>query len=392
MPEPEEGAVAPVTPPVDDTPVPSPTPRANVPANNAGEAFDAIAAEAKEELAEREKEDTALDEAAKKASADATASDEDDDADDDDADDADKPAAKADDADADADADKPPVEDEPEKSVAEQILELMRNPEMLEAALRQAGVETIQELPFVKDIVGRERQSVADQTRNDLAREAWEAKNIEGVMVEGRTAQKTLVEAIDKLAKDLEDGIEDLDVPTGELINEAFEKFGKGAMQAYHNAHFSQITNRVYQYPEYQNLSAEQEDTLAKMDGAAPADWVDEHLKIGRENLWRMAQEDVAVQAKQYVEDQTKILIEAHKSEVEKLQARFDKKLEKAITKTAEETRAASLADFATKGTPPKTPKKDSSPTVDDEEIDYSSFEAIAASVKRGLERGGSGV
>lgn len=397
---PDESVIAPVTPaveiPVDDTPVPSPTPRANVPAKNASEAFDAIAAEAKEELAEREKEDSAIDEAAKKAAAAATASDDDDDEEDED--EPKVPAAKAeddedeDDEDKPAEADKPADEEAPEATVAEQILELMRNPELLEKALRQAGVETIQELPFVKDIVGRAQQSTADQTKNEIARNLWEAKNIEGVMVEGRKAQKTLADAVEKLAKDLEDGAEDFDVPTPELINEAFEKFGKGAMQAYHNAHFSQITNKVYQYPEYQSLSQEQQDTLSQMDGAAPADWVEAHLEIGRENLWKMAQEDVAVQAKQYVEDQTAILTAAHKAEVEKLQAKFEKKLEKAIAKTAEETQAAALANFATKGTPPKTPKKDTSPVVDDEDIDYSSFEAIAASVKRTLERGGSGI
>jgi hypothetical protein len=387
----EAAPVAPVAQPlVDDNPVPNPTPRANVPAKNAGEAFDAIAAEAKEEIAEREKEDSAIDEAAKKAAADATASDEEDDADDEEEDD--KAEEEEEEDDKAEDADKPEVQEEAEKSVAEQILELMRNPETLEAALRQAGVETIQELPFVKDIVGRAQQSTADQTKNEIAKAEWEAKNIEGVMVEGRAAQKSIADAVEKLAKDLEEGLEDFDVPSTDLINEAFEKFGKGAMQAYHNAHFSQITNKVYQYPEYQSLSQEQRDTLSKMDGAAPADWVEAHLEVGRENLWKMAQEDVAAQAKQYVEDQTKILVEAHKAEVEKLQTKFDKKLERAIAKTAEETQAAALANFATKGSPPKTPKKDSTPNVDDEEVDYTSFESIAESVKKSLARGGSGV
>jgi len=398
-----EGAPAPAETETPDAPisipeVASPTPRANVPPKNASEAFDAIANEAKEEIAEREKEDASIDAAVKKAAA-AKDEDAEDDEDeptpakaDDDEDDEDEDETETKD-DADEDADKTAEgEETPEQSVAEQILELMKNPETLEAALRQAGVDTIQELPFVKDLLGRERQSAADQTANEIARAEWEAKNIEGVMTEGRKAQKSVVDLMEKLTEDINNEVEELDIPSAELINEAFESFGKGAMQAYHNAHFGAITDKVYQYPEYQNLSQEQRDTLAQKDGAPPADWVEAHLEIGRANLWQMAQEDVASQARQYVEDQNKILTEAHKLEIEKLQTKFDKKLERAIAKATEETRAAALADFATKGTAPKVPQKDSAPSVDDEEVDYSSFESIAESVKRSLARSGSGV
>lgn len=359
---------------------------------NASEAFDAIAAEAKAELEARDKVETPVDEDEDEKPSD-TDEDEEEEADEDE-----KPDTSTDDDESDEEDEEKPSdsvdddEEAEETDSTQQILELLRNPETLEAALRQAGVETIQELPIVKDIIGRERQSVADQTKNDFARAEWEARNIEGVMTEGRAAQNTLIETIEKLSKDLEEGAEDFDVPTGELITEAFEKFGKGAMQAYHNAHFSAITDRVYQYPEYQNLSPQQQADLAAFDGAPPADWLDKHLEIGRENLWRMAQEDVSNQARQYVADQTRILTEAHKAEVEKLQTKHEKRLEKAIAKATEETRAAALAEFATKGTAPKTPKKEGAVSVDDEEVDYTSFETIAASVKRSLERTSGGV
>ena len=328
----------------------------------------------------------------------------------------DEPAPKADepdDEDADEDEDDksaPPKKDEPkkddepegdepkgdapddgepadEKTVAEQILELMKNPEMLERALRQAGVDTIQELPFVKDIVGRSTQSAIDAAKAAAAKEAFEEKQVNQVLEKGRKAATEVVDLVEKLSKDLEDGAEDFKVPTTEYLVEKFNEYADGAVHAYHNKNFGEIAETVYNYPEMKGLPEEQQAFLASFAGKPPAQWLEAHLEVQRQNLWAMAQNDVRLKAEQIIEDRTKSLEEAHRLDIAKLNEKHEKAIVKAVDKAKAETRAEQLAEIASKGAPPRVPNKDNRPAVDEDEITGTSFEDIFASVKRSMEK-----
>lgn len=279
--------------------------------------------------------------------------------------------------------------DAAEKTVAEQILELMKNPELLESALRQAGVETIQELPFVKDLVGRSTQSALDQAKAALAKEQFEAQQVTSVLENGRKAAAEVIDIIEKLQKDIDEGAEEFKIPESQFLIDKFNDYADGAVHAYHNKNFGEISETVYSYPEMSGLSTEQQEYLASFNGKPPAEWLDAHLQIQRQNLWNMAQNDVAQKAEQLVADRTKALEEAHKLDLTKLTEKHERTLAKSVEKAKSETRAEVLAEFATKGAPPRVPNKDANPVIDDDDIDTGdgSMEAIWQGVKRAQER-----
>lgn len=385
---------APVTPeptPVDAAPVPEPRQRPNTSPTNSGEAFDNTVAEAKAEI---EAQERAKEEAAKKAAEPVVEEEEEEEEEAKTKEPVKKEPEEEEEEEEDADKPKEAAPEEDKTTDADRVLALLKNPELLQRALEQAGVASALELPFIKDVLGRNSQSVADQIKNEVDRQQWEAANIQGVMVEGRRAQNEAIDVMVKLAKDFEEGVEDVVIPDAKWLEERFNKYADGAVHAYHNQNFAAITERVYKWPEYQNLTNAEKAELASVDGQPPAEWIDKHLEVGRNKLWQMAQRDVADKAQKYVENEVKLATEAHKVELEKVNAKWEKKLDKAISKAVEEARASQLVEQATKGSPPKTPKKvDVAVTVDDDEVDYSSFETIAASVKRQLEKGaGSGV
>jgi hypothetical protein len=386
------------SPPVDESPAPEAAPAIDSKVNPApaaptskatvqnrpqrsSDAFDSIFEETKEEL---EKED-----------APAPADVDDDDEEDED----DKPStapAKAKDADEDEDEDGEPKEDAPaedskELSVSEQILELLKNPDMLETALRQAGVETIQELPFFKDLVGRTTQSAVDSAKAAADKERFEETQINQVLEKGRVAATEVVNMVEKLRADLEEGAEEWQVPTSEYLVDQFNAYADGAVHAYHNKNFGEIVEVVYDYPEMKNLSDEQKTYLNQFAGKPPAKWLEAQYDVGRQNLWTMAQNDVRQQAEQVIADRTKVLEEAHKLDIQKLTDKHERQLAKATAKASDNARAEALADMAKNGTPPRTPSKGTPRTVvDDSDSGDDSFEGAWASAKRSLEKSGS--
>lgn len=384
-----------------DTPAPAPDVTPSEPAATPEPAkdFESIAAETKRELeavggstppAAKKEEDKPADNKPAEPAAD---------------DDEETEDKKDDEPGGDKPAEEEPAEPEGEKTVAEQVLELMKNPEMLERALREAGVETIQDLPFVKDFVGRQTQAALDKQKAAQAKEVFEKQAVDAVLERGRAAAGEVVSAIEKLAQDIEDGAEEFKVPETEYLVQKFNEYADGAVHAYHNKNFGAIAEGIYEYPEMKGINpAEatwtdgegQTHTLAEANGQPPAVWMDAHLQVARQNLWNMAQNAVAQRAEQIIEDRTKALEEAHKLDIQKLTethekalAKAQKESEKAMAKAKEDTRAEVLAEFASKGSPPRVPSRDSSHTIDEDEISGSSIEEIWASAKKSLEKSG---
>lgn len=273
-----------------------------------------------------------------------------------------------------------------EKEVSD-ALHILTNPELLEAALRQAGVETIQELPLIKDLLGRVEQSTRDRVLAEIARAEYERNNIEAVIERGRKAADEVIALLDQAAKELEEGAEEVRLPDRELLRQKFDEYASGAVQAYHNKHFGEIAERLFRYPEIQVSDEEQQQALQSAAAREPSEWLETVYTIARENLWRMAQQDVLERATAMIDDQKKLLEASHQEEIKKLNERHERELKKAIEKAKEEARAEAFAQLAEKAPPKETPRDIRSSGTEEEEDYGETIEEIWQNVKRSMER-----
>jgi len=280
--------------------------------------------------------------------------------------------------------------EEKELNAAQELLQLMKDPELLEAALRQAGVETIQELPLFKEIIGRERQSASDTTRYELERAAQEEALVRDIIIKGDATAKDFVEQMDKLSKDIENALANpelevqLEIPDAATIKKVFEDYANSRLTAWHNQNFLPLSEFLYTLPELQVMDDTQRKFLQEANGLPPTDWLNAHLQVARNNLWTMAQNAVAEQAKETLTNERKVIEAAHKIELEKITKKHERTLKEEHDKTVEATRAEVMAEFASKGTPPKLPPKDNiEPSINDDEITGSNIEEIFESVNR---------
>ena len=301
------------------------------------------------------------------------------------------------DADADADADDsddtPTEGEEPEKTVAEQVLELMKDKKTLQAALESANVEDIMELPIVKELLGRERQSAADTTKAEIQRQQFEDTQVNARLEQGRKTIDDFVSEMEALAKAIEedeDGTAELVVPTPDTIRENFKKVADASVEAYHAQTFADIAEVIYALPELNAAPDELKAELAKFAGRPPQEWLGAHLEAARQTLWNIAQNQVAANAEKRIEDQKTLLEAAHKAEIEKLVAKHEKALAKAVEEAKKNARAEAIADAASGKLPPKSPKKTPESNIDEDEITGSTVGDIFKQVKRQMEKSGA--
>jgi hypothetical protein len=283
----------------------------------------------------------------------------------------------------------PASEETSEQQAVDDLIQLLTNPDLLEVAIRQAGVDKISELPSVKDLIGRVEQSTRDRLLNEISRAEYERQNVERFLDEARKGPEELAEMLDKAAKAIEEGESEIALPDKETILKKFQDYADAVVHAYHNQQFGNISELLFSYPELQAMTDEQRQYLGQVAGADPSTWMNTVYEIARNNLWMMAQMDVAERAQQAIEDQRKLLEAAHKEEVKKLTERYEREMKKAIEKAKEEARAEAFAELASKAPPRETPKE-SSPASGEEEDWGSSIEEIWHTAKQRLSRGAS--
>jgi hypothetical protein len=280
-----------------------------------------------------------------------------------------------------------PKDDEPEdsKSQVTDFLKMLKDPDLLEAALKQADVGTVTQLPYFKDLMGRVEQSTRDRIMAEVQKNEYEKRNVQDILVRGQAAADEVASAIEQLAKDIDEGNTEFKLPEKQYILDKFNEFAEAARHAYHNEHFGDIAQRIYTYPELLGLNDEQKAELQSVNGEKPGDWFEKTYEVARGNLWRMAQQQVAQKASEAVEERTKLLVAAHEEEVTKLKEKHERVLTKAVEKAKEEARAAAFVDIAKNGPPRETPKDSSASVVSDEADDIapgSSIDQIWAKVK----------
>lgn len=291
-------------------------------------------------------------------------------------------------------AEVPTGEDAPaaEKTVAESVLELLRDKDTLDAAIRQAGVDTINDLPLVKELLGRERQSAEDRVKSELAKQAWTQQQVTEVQAKGQKAADELFASIEKLQEEIandEDGTAELHVPTKDFMAERMKEYADGQVNAYHNSTWGELADLIYSLPELTNSTPEVKAELAKFQGAPPRVWLQAHLEASRQNLWNMAQAQLVEGAKSAIADERKTIEAAHKLELEKLTAKQAKEIAKAVEEAKKEARATALAELGSKA-PPRTPSKETQHVESGDEITGNDIASIWRSAKAAAEKSGT--
>jgi len=364
-----------------DTPDTPDTPDASASEDDAE--VDAAAEAAVEKVTKKSKKAKAAEEAAAaKAAEEAAAAKGDEDAGED---------ADAEDAAEDSNEDAP--EGDGEKTVAEQVLELMKDKKTLAAALDQAGVEDIMELPLVKELLGRERQSAIDTTRAELQRQAFEDTEVTSRLERGRKSVDEFVTEMESLLKayeEDEDGTAELAFPTAENIRGRFKEVADATVEAYHAQTFADIAEVINALPELAAATPEMRNELAKFAGRPPQEWLGAHLEVARQSLWNIAQNQVAAAAEKRIEDQKTVLEAAHKLEVEKLTEKHERVLAKAVEKARTNARQEAIADAASGKLPPRAPKKEAATEIDEGEITGKSIGDIFKQLKSQAEKSGA--
>lgn len=280
----------------------------------------------------------------------------------------------------------------PEKTAAEEVLELLGNKELLDTALRKAGVDTINELPAVKELLGRERQSTEDRVKAELAKAQWQQQAVKDVAAKGQQAAQDVYDQLDALAKEIADDVDgtaELHVPNKEFIAAKMQEFSEARVNAYHNETWGALADMIYGLPELNAAPAELKAELAKFAGRPPNEWLGAHLEAARQTLWSMAQGQVAEAAKKAIADDKLTLETAHKVEVEKLTKKAEKTQKDAVEEARKTARAEAFAEFS-KGGPPKLPTKEGASTETAEEITGNTIADIFRSARAQAEKTGA--
>jgi len=240
--------------------------------------------------------------------------------------------------------------------------------DVLNAALEAAGVDKISELPAVKALVGRIRQSAIDSTKAEIAKAQQEAAQLADVTAEGKAAKSKVINEINKLATDIENGIESVEeglvIPTEESIAEAFEEYAGSAVGEYHTKAWNVLSESIYSLPEMGGVvpegvrtqppafTAAQSALLEAVKQADPATWMAAHLAVERDVLWSWAQAEAEANEGATYANEKIVLQAAHQKELKAL----TKQHEEAIKGAREEARLEALADQSSGKLPPKTP------------------------------------
>lgn len=304
---------------------------------------------------------------------------------------ADADADKTPDADEDADADKDKPADDPAATAAaaaaaeadaakqelDDLLATYDDPEVLNAALKKAGVTKVSELPAVKEIIGRVSQSVRDQTLAEAARSAREAAQIADATREGKAAKSKLTAALKAASEALESDDPEavIELPTDEAVEKAFEDYADSAVGEYHTRAWNALSETIYSLPEFGGdmpddyagppvpaLNDQQKALLASVKGESAQAWLAAHLMVQRDVLWDWAQAHSNADLVTQHETEKVQLQAAHKNEITKLTRAH----EKALNDAREEARAEALADVSAGRVTPKTPGKTPSTTERD--------------------------
>lgn len=259
-----------------------------------------------------------------------------------------------------------PTDAEKAKIALDKLLSSFDDPAVLNAALERAGVDKIAELPAVKALVGRQVQGARDSTKAEILKAQATAAQLADVTAEGRAAKGKLIAALDQLASDIEEGKDEgLTIPTAEAIGEAFEEYAGSAVGEYHTKAWNVLSDQIYSTPEMGGpvpegvktqppaFTPEQMELLNAVKGANPSVWLQAHIAVQRDQLWRWAQAEAAADGQGSFENDKILLQSAHAKEIKELEkARAD-----AVKTARDEARAEALADIATGKLPPKTPK-----------------------------------
>jgi hypothetical protein len=300
--------------------------------------------------------------------------------------------AEADAEDADeSDADEGDTAVEP--TVAEQVVELLKDKKTLQAALEEADVSDIMDLPLVKELLGRERQSAIDTTKAELQRQQFEDTQVNSRLERGQHTIDEFVGEMENLLKayeEDEDGTAELAFPTPEAIRQRFNDVRMASVEAYHNQTFADIAEVINALPELASISPEAKQELAQYAGKPPQEWLGAHLEAARSNLWNIAQQQVSDNAEKRIEDQRTLLTAAHKLEIDKLTEKHERVLTKAVEKATSNARAEAIADAASGKLPPRAPKKEAAADIDEGEVTGKSIGDIFKQLKSQAEKSGA--
>lgn len=259
-----------------------------------------------------------------------------------------------------------PTDEAKAKADLDSLLATFDDPAVLNAALERAGVDKLAELPAVKALIGRLTQGVRDSTAAGIAKATAQAAQLAEVTAEGRAAKGKLVTALNKLAEDIENGVEEgLAIPTEDAIGQAFEDYAGAAVGEYHTKAWNVLGDTIYSTPEMGGPVPEgvktqpppftqtQVDLLESVKGAPPDVWLAAHMAVERDQLWQWAQAEAAANGQGSFENDKVVIQAAHTKELNALTRTHE-----AALKTArEEARAEALADASSGKLPPKTPK-----------------------------------
>ena len=284
----------------------------------------------------------------------------------------DEPAGEGDDA-----ATAAAAEADAAKQELDDLLATYDDPEVLNAALKKAGVTKVSELPAVKEIIGRVSQSVRDQTLAEAARSAREAAQIADATREGKAAKSKLTAALKAASEALESDDPEavIELPTDEAVEKAFEDYADAAVGEYHTRAWNVLSETVYSLPEFGGsmpddyagppvpaLNEEQKNLLAAVKGGSAAEWLTAHLMVQRDVLWDWAQAHGNADLVSKHETEKVQLQAAHKNEI----TRLTRAHEKALSDAREEARAEAIADVGAGRVTPKSPSKTPSTTERD--------------------------
>lgn len=252
-----------------------------------------------------------------------------------------------------------------EEAARADVLALLGDPANLDAAIREAaakGIENVTEIPIIKEILRRVRQSERDTVTAAVEKQAREVAATSQYIQAGKTAEDALFALMTKAEADITEGATVIGLPTEETLKASLKSIKEAAVGQYHGHTWQTVADAFYELPEITSawdmaqstdpavraIGIEQVNLLSEKD-IQPEEYLRRHTKVSRDNLWQMAQ--AAERSKQSSSwgDREKLLNASHAQEIGKARAETTR----LVSEAKQSERANAFADLAKMGLPP---------------------------------------
>lgn len=255
----------------------------------------------------------------------------------------------------------------PDESAARaDVLALLGDPANLDAALREAaakGIENVTEIPIIKEMLRRVRQSEHDTLTAAVEKQAREVAATSEHIQAGVRAEADLLALMVQAEKDIKDGAPNIGIPTEETLKATTKAIRDAAVGQYHGHTWQTVADAFYELPEVTSawemsqspdpsiraIGEEQVRLLSEKD-IQPEEYLRRHTTIARNNLWQMAQAAERNKQSSSWGDREKLLNASHAQELGKAKAETARLVDEA----KQSARAQAFADLSKMGgTPP---------------------------------------